>query len=193
MNQMVPDLFLGDLKSSFEVDLLCEKRINVIVPLTDARWTRWNCRTRKAGILESHHKWTQCADTSYQDLLIHMTDACDLIEEMATPVLKSSATLVHCEMGNSRSATFIMAYLMRKYEASLEAVYDLVWSKSRIIPRANFIRQLQIWGLMKYQIWQDEEKTVPKPLYREYLDDRALFLKCNGVMEKEPLAAQVAA
>ena len=40
--------------------------------------------------------------------------------------------LVHCRAGKSRSATIIIAYLMKKYNMTFEKAYNLVKSKRPI-------------------------------------------------------------
>lgn len=201
MREVVPGLFLGNVDASHRAVMLRENRINAIVSLTDARWAWWNDLTRNAGVLESRHKWVRCLDSSTQDILVHMNDICDFIEQMAPPVLQSSSTLlvdykpelcdqdtvnsgavlVHCDLGISRSPSIIIAYLMRKYGAGLEDVPAFLQTKQRVKPSANFIRQHKIWEQVRYQIWENEEKTVPKAPYQVFLDDRAVLLEKKGL------------
>lgn len=211
MREIVSGLFLGNVKASYDQQMLRENRINAMISLTDARWVWWNSNTREAGIPESQHKWVQCADSSTQDLLAHMNDICDFIDQMASPALKSSSTLpieqdyglsgkpqdarsgavlVHCDLGISRSPTIVIAYLMRKYSAKRENVLTFIQSKQKVKPSANFIRQLEVWEQVGYQVWEDEEKTVPKASYQAFLDDRAVILKSKGLTGNESLAPQ---
>jgi hypothetical protein len=137
----------------------------------------------EAGIPAHRHKWVQCADSSTQDLLTHMSDICDSIDQMASPVLSSlsslpiehkhdtndkpcrappEAILTHCDLGISRSPTIIVAHIMRKLCVQQADVLKYVQSKQRIKPSPNFTRQLQVW--------EDEDKTVPKAPYKAYLE-----------------------
>lgn len=209
MREIVPGLFLGNVEASCKRLMLQANRINAIVSLTEARSVWWNATTRSAGIPENRHKWVQCADTSTQDLLALMSDICDFIDQMASPALQSSFTLpvehehelsgksrkassgailIHCDLGMSRSPTIIIAYLMRKYKNKWENVLAFVQSKQKINPSANFIRQLQVWEQVGYQVWEDEERTVRKAPYQEFLNDRAALLKSKGLTGNEPLA-----
>ncbi|PKX97282.1 dual specificity protein phosphatase family protein [Aspergillus novofumigatus IBT 16806] len=138
-----------------------------------------------------------------------MSDICDFIDQVASPVLQSSSTLsvenehglsdkprethseavlVHCDLGISRSPTVIIAYLMRKYGLEREDVLTFVQSKQKVKPSANFMRQLEIWEQTGYEVWEDEERTVPKAPYRAFLEDRAALLKRKGLTGNEPLA-----
>ncbi|KAJ5562828.1 dual specificity phosphatase Yvh1 [Penicillium sp. DV-2018c] len=200
MRQIVPGLFLGNVEASHNRDLLQKNRINAIVSLTDARWVWWSSATRKAGIPEHRHRWVQCVDSSTQDLLAHMSDICDFIDQMASPALSSlsslpvdhkdttndepgdasSGILIHCDLGISRSPTIIVAYLMRKLRIQKVDVLNFVQSKQKVKPSSNLTRQLQVW--------ENEDRTVPKAPYKAFLEDRAALLKKKGLTGNEPLA-----
>lgn len=53
-----------------------------------------------------------------------------------------TGVLVHCRFGVSRSATIVIAYLMRKFDVPFEAAYNFVRSKRPIQPNDGFIREL---------------------------------------------------
>lgn len=210
MRQIVPGLFLGNVEASHKREMLQENHINAIVSLTDARWVWWNTTTREAGVPAHRHKWVQCADSSTQDLLAHMSDICDFIDQVASPALSSlsslpiehkqdtnepcgpppEAILIHCDLGISRSPTIIVAYLMRKLCIRQADVLKFVHSKQRIKPNPNFTRQLHVWEEVRYQVWEDEDKTVPRAPYAAYLEDRATLLEKRGLTGNEPLAPQ---
>ncbi|RAL17086.1 dual specificity protein phosphatase family protein [Aspergillus homomorphus CBS 101889] len=182
-----------------------------LVSLTDARWVWWNTITREAGVPEPRHKWVQCADSSTQDLLAHMSDICDFIDHMAFPDLSSlhslpverkhetnderrgaasEAILIHCDLGKSRSPTIIIAYLMRKLNMQQADILHFVQSKQKIKPSTNFTRQLQVWEEVGFQVWEDEDRTVPKPAYKAFLEIRDVLLRKRGLTGNEPLAPQ---
>ena len=211
MMQIVPGIFLGNVQASFRREMLRQNGINAMVSLTDARWVWWNSTTREAGIPASRHKWVQCADSSTQDLLAHMNNICEFIDEMTSSNLPSTrsssiqqqqshgldepphdapagAVLIHCDLGVSRSPTIIIAYLMRKYGMKLEQTRAFVQLKQKAKPSANFIRQLQIWEALDYQVWEDEERTIPKALYQAFLNDQAVLLNKRGLIGNEILA-----
>ncbi|KAJ5189661.1 dual specificity phosphatase Yvh1 [Penicillium cf. griseofulvum] len=179
MRQIVRGLFLGNVKASYDRDLLQKNRINTIVSFTDARWV-------------------QCADSSTQDLLAYMSDICDFIDRIASPALSSlsslpvnykhatnyescgvpsDAILIHCDLGISRSPTIVVAYLMRKLGMQKVDVLNFVQSRQKVKPSPNLTRQLQVWEEVGYQVWENEDKTVPKAPYKAFLEDRADLLK----------------
>lgn len=95
--------------------------------------------------------------------------------------------LVHCTVGASRSQMVVIAYLMWKRRKKLDAVLEAVKSKREIKPNPNFIEQLKVWEEVGYEIWEDAERTVPKPAYAEYLRGRAERLKKKGLTGDEPI------
>lgn len=211
MKQIVPGLFLGNVQASYTREMLQENHINAIISLTDARWVWWNTITREAGVPEHRHKWIQCADSSTQDLLAYMSDICDFIDQIASSALSSllslpvernhdandeqhgaasNAVLIYCDLGISRSPTIIIAYLMRKFDMPQADVMQFVQSKQKIRPSTNFTRQLQVWEEVRYQVWENEDRTVPKPAYKAFLERRAVLLEKRGLTGNEPLAPQ---
>ncbi|KAJ5100227.1 dual specificity phosphatase Yvh1 [Penicillium angulare] len=93
IRQIVPGLCLGNVQASHHKETLLRNHINAMVSLTDAHWTWWRSTTRSAGIPEDRHKWVQCVDSSTQNLLVHMSDICDFIDQMACPALSSLSSL----------------------------------------------------------------------------------------------------
>ncbi|KAI9037154.1 uncharacterized protein KD926_000802 [Aspergillus affinis] len=188
MRQIVPGLVPGNVEASYKREMLLELHSTAIVSLTDARW---------------------CVDSSTQDLLCHMSDICDFIDGMTSPALSSlfhlplehqnqatvesndappEAVLVHCDLGISRSPTIIIAYLMRKLTLKQADVWKFVHSKQKVKPSANLTRQLQVWEETGYEVWEDENRTVPKALYKAFLEHRAAVLKSKRLTGDEPLA-----
>lgn len=132
-----------------------------------------------------------------------------MIDEMASPALPSlrslpvkcdneidderhgaasEAILIHCDLGISRSPTVIIAYLMRKLSMSQEDVLPFVQSKQKVKPSKNLMRQLQVWEEVGFQVWKEEDRIVPKPAYKAFLEDRDVLLRERGLTGNEPLA-----
>ena len=54
--------------------------------------------------------------------------------------------LIHCEMGISRSATIVIAYLMYKLKITLFDAYLYVFSRRNVIrPNSSFLKQLELF------------------------------------------------
>lgn len=69
-------------------------------------------------------------------------------------------------------------------------VISFISSKQKIKLNRNFMRQLQVWEEVGYQLWENEDRTIPKAPYRAFLEDRAALLKKKGLTGNEPLAPQ---
>ena len=144
-----------------------------MVSLTNIDLSAWPI-TRQY-VPEDRHKWLLCQDSSTQDLLIHMSHICEFIVHMLQSE-SPRAVLVHCEYGVSRSPTIVIAYLMWKRGLMFEDALAMVKEKRKVRPSANFVKQLQIWEQVGYEIWEDSETKVPKAAYQAYLIERAAIL-----------------
>ncbi|KAM3455743.1 hypothetical protein MY3296_002161 [Beauveria thailandica] len=181
-------LFIGNQYSSYGLPTLGEYKITAIVSVMDARLTLWLYNTRPF-VPEEKHLYVPCADSSTMDMLPFMGRVCDFIEERISTD-DNPNVLVHCRAGISRSATIVIAYLMRKYGLSADEALAEVKAKRRVRPNPNFMDQLRVWWAVGFQIWQDGDKTVPKDEYQAYLDRRAVRLKDLGLTGDEPIEMQ---
>ncbi|KAF5864334.1 hypothetical protein ETB97_007896 [Aspergillus alliaceus] len=199
ISEIEPGLFIGNAGSSHDLKTLRDNGISAIVSLESVRSCYWASKAYREIIPEERHLFIACVDTSVQDLLQHMSDACDFIDRMLAsvqPHLSSTTSessenvehtqrggiLVHCGKGISRSGTIVVAYLMRKHQMSLNDVLKLVQEKRKVKPSVAFMEQLDIWEKVKYEVWEDAEKMAAKPPYQEYLDKRKELIssRLNG-------------
>ena len=98
--------------------------------------------------------------------------------------------LVHCDRGMSRSATALIAYLMRTHRLCFSDALASVKEKRHIKPNQNFKEQLQVWEAVGYEIWEDFEGRIPKAEYAAYLAKRAIRLEERGLTGNEPIGLQ---
>jgi hypothetical protein len=190
MVEIVPGLVLGDVPASICPEMLQEYRINTIVSLYQCL-CGWKLAMLRAEKPADRRIFIRCQDSLTVDVLVYMSDICDFIDRMASPALQLSSSplfsalppsesiLVHCEAGRSRSPTIIIAYLMRKYCMKYEDALKFIQAKRKVKPNPNLVRQLQIWEEVGYNVWEDDERRIPKAPYQAYLDDRA------GMMDGE--------
>jgi protein-tyrosine phosphatase len=80
-------------------------------------------------------------DSNNEDISLYFKSTYDLISAVRN---RKERVLVHCRQGVSRSATIVIAYLMRKYKYSLNKAFEKL-SKIRPIinPNDGFIQQLE--------------------------------------------------
>ncbi|KAL0483076.1 hypothetical protein AKO1_014990 [Acrasis kona] len=70
----------------------------------------------------------------------------DAIEFIKEAVKNKQKILVHCTVGKSRSASFVLAYLMKEHSLNLKQAHELLVSKRNIIkPNDGFIKQLMLY------------------------------------------------
>ena len=88
---------------------------------------------------EKQHFCIDIVDLENEDIMQHFEKTFNFIEEH----LQTTNVLVHCMAGVSRSATIVVAYLMRKHgwslDRSLRAVKD---KRPQIRPNDGFLEQL---------------------------------------------------
>jgi len=179
-------LYLGDSKSSRRREILEEHNIIAVVSLSDGKWVQWNQPWYKKIVPDDRHNFIPCRDSMTQDLLPNLAALCDFIDSCRG----LGSVLVHCDRGVSRSATAIIAYLMRTRRLSLDDALAFVGGKRKIKPNDNFKEQLKVWGAVGYNVWADSARGIPKAEYAAYLAKRAVRLQEAGLTGDEPIGVQ---
>lgn len=184
-------LYLGDSISSRRRDILQDHNITAVVSLSDLRWVHWAQPWYKEIIHEGSHLFIPCNDSMTHDLLPELAGICNFIHSHRNSEPSNvSNVLVHCDKGVSRSATVLIAYLMRTYRWSFNVALAFVAEKRRIKPNENFKEQLQVWESVGYEICADSEGRIPKAEYAAYLTKRAKRLQERGLTGDEPIGIQ---
>jgi len=143
-NPSVPtgSLFIGSLAAVQDTDLLRQHRITHIVQVVNVPWLpvteQDGYRCYKISI----------DDTENVDLRPHLESACAFIER----ALRSGMNvLVHCQQGVSRSASIVIAYLIRNQNMSFDSAYSFLKHKRACVkPNPSFVKALQEWE----QLWR---------------------------------------
>lgn len=127
-------LYLGDFYAAQNREKLRETGVKTVLTMAAGL----NIRCEK-GV--KHHVF-QALDYEYYDISKHFETCCKLIDE----ALQKGSVLVHCAAGVSRSATVVIAYLMRKNAWSLSQALKFVKEKRSVVfPNPGFMRQLRLW------------------------------------------------
>lgn len=104
-------------------------------------------------------------DSVEQNIINHLDKICEQIDEY---IKKDKTVLIHCLAGKSRSASVVLAYLIKKQGFVLEDAMKFVKSKREIYPNLNFIDQL-----MEYEIRETKKSTLNYDNYMiEYIADQ---------------------
>lgn len=130
-------LYLGDVCDANDEINLQKHNINTIICLAeDAKITldNSNITIHKYNLQDSH----ECNISLYFD------EITDLIH-------KQDVVLVNCVAGISRSASFVIAYLMKYYEMNLEDAFLYVRKRrNRICPNKKFMTYLYEYEFKLY-------------------------------------------
>lgn len=101
----------------------------------------------------------EVADVSSEDLLSHFDAAYEFI--LASQA--EAPTLVHCFHGVSRSATIVIAFLMKRYGLDVcQAVERVKAAREVIAPNDGFMAQLELYSRMRMTL------TLNFPAYKVY-------------------------
>jgi dual specificity phosphatase 12 len=213
ISQVAPNLFVGNVASSMNRNVLRHHNITAIVSLLDGPYPKWNKAKNRKIVPQDCHMFVPCLDNSTMNILCLLDDICNFIDlqlrrqsRESTPYsviseeydlesilttsnnepTRESNVLIHCRLGMSRSASVAIAYLMRQRQESLDVILPEVKTRRHVRPRENFIDQLDTWQAVDYQIWEDSEKKRPKLPYQSFLEKRAAKLAAKGLTGNEP-------
>jgi len=97
------------------------------------------------------------------------TNIADYFDEIVTFIESNKCVLVHCYAGISRSATAVLAYLMKTRHMQLDMALTFLQSKRHVIcPNFSFMGQLKSYEnqlLMKLQLAaQQQQRNRPRKL-----------------------------
>jgi hypothetical protein len=114
-SKVIDMLYLGDAETSRNIGLMKDLGINCIV----------NVAMECENLFEADFIYSNITFENHHSALLRngFDEACDVI---ARNMQLGLTTIVHCSDGNNRSATFCVAYLMRKKRATLKQAWNLV-------------------------------------------------------------------
>lgn len=138
------NLYLGGLAAAKNVEVLNKYKISHILTVDTCPLPRTITEMKQFVT-----KFVQLSDQPKSDMLSYFDETDLFIKEG----ISKGAVLVHCYFGVSRSATVIIAYLMKKYKITYHEAFEQVKSRRSIVfPNQGFVSQLKIYGKMGYKI-----------------------------------------
>jgi len=130
-NEVLPGLFIGDFVDAGNYKVLHKLGIRTVINLS-------RIHNKHEEKMTCHY--IEIQDHQYADIAQHFATTQTMIQEG----LKKGGVMVYCQMGISRSATIVMAYLMTEKGMTYDEAYALLVSKRPIVkPNLGFVRQLK--------------------------------------------------
>ncbi|CAK91998.1 unnamed protein product (macronuclear) [Paramecium tetraurelia] len=165
-SKMLGGLYLGNMEAASDPYTLSQYQIKAILTVCPQ-----SIPSSTKIKLNFYHQCMADDEDSYQ-ISKHFDETFRFIEASR----KSTNVLVHCQMGISRSAVIVLAYLVKKeLMGAREALEYVEKRRSIIFPNNGFLRQL---GAFERQVFNDminesNKKTAsPKHVEREYKQQR---------------------
>jgi len=149
LDQILPGLYLGDVMSAQNVTALEELGITHVLTVMKMASMGDDYQVNVPdGIV---HKIVEVLDIHDAYILPHLHSCCDFIDaalKHQVTAIKKGAILVHCFAGVSRSASVVVAYIMRRFESlSTSDAISLVRSFRGVVrPNHSFEKQLKFWS-----------------------------------------------
>ena len=137
-------LYLGDIRTSFMRDKLKELGITHILMVGYFMTPLFPDDFKYENI--------EVNDNRSDNILKHLIKGIKFIEE-------SSICYTHCQLGKSRSATIVIAYVMYKKKIHFSEAFDFVKDKRSIVfPNEGFQYQLEDFDIILYNFDYDLDK-----------------------------------
>lgn len=118
VDEIEPRLYLGNATSAANLKFLKSRQITHI--LTIDSFPLPAHITNNGSIT---NKYIHIADMSRENIMEHFEDCIEFIES-CVHANATNSILIHCFYGVSRSATIVIAYLMKKYSISYRKAFE---------------------------------------------------------------------
>ncbi|KAK2515215.1 Dusp10 [Columba livia] len=134
LTPILPFLFLGNEHDAQDLEKMQRLNIGYVINVT----THLPLYHYEKGLF--NYKRLPATDSNKQNLRQYFEEAFEFIEEAHQC---GKGLLIHCQAGVSRSATIVIAYLMKHTRMTMTDAYKFVKGKRPIIsPNLNFMGQL---------------------------------------------------
>lgn len=141
-------LFLGNIGSFNDKIFLMENKISAIVSICP------DVSAPQLPDLIKEHIIIPILDSEKAEILNELDRVSDFIDRNFE---EGNAILVHCMAGSSRSAAFVIGFLMRKNSWCFEKAYLFAKGKrAQVFPNSGFQRQLRIYERQLFKLKNTE-------------------------------------
>lgn len=162
-NEILPRLYLGDIHTALNKDELTRLGITDMITVETKQ-----LQPNEIAPCVKRYLYINVMDHTKQDLMSHFEISNEFIESALK--VPSNKVYVHCVAGISRSATLVIAYIMKSRCMNYTEAHELVIQKRKIIdPNEGFVKQLCLYHKMKYTI------DLTNVEYRRFVLDSLVF------------------
>ncbi|KAL6053472.1 dual specificity phosphatase 12 [Balamuthia mandrillaris] len=150
-DEIIPGLYLGSLETLHHLAMLQHRRVTHIL------------RIMSDGQAEYPHLFhyleIRASDETTEDLLTHFETSTQWLEQALS---NGGRVFCHCVAGISRSASLVIAFLMKKFDLSFDEAHRYLRGRRPVIaPNRGFVRQLKAYeALLKESSAVSSAKTT---------------------------------
>lgn len=119
VDEIEPRLYLGNCTAARNIKFLLSHKITHILTIDSFPIPAYVCSS--ASVV---NKYIHIADMARENILEHFMDCINFIESALKDPDELNGILVHCFYGVSRSASIVIAFLMRKYSISYQKAFE---------------------------------------------------------------------
>uniref|UniRef100_A0A8C6K7W3 Dual specificity protein phosphatase n=1 Tax=Nothobranchius furzeri TaxID=105023 RepID=A0A8C6K7W3_NOTFU len=158
VNQVWPNLYIGDEKTALELTELKDLGITHVLNAAEGKWNNVFTGANYYSRMNNQYYGVEADDKPTFLISQYFFPAAEFIHEALSH--PQSKVLVHCVMGRSRSATLVLAYLMTKHGLTVVDAIEHVRQRRCILPNHGFLRQLRALDISLHEeIYRGKQKT----------------------------------
>lgn len=136
LNKIIPNLFLGNIYDAANLTRLKEHNITHIVPIGNSLPRFFK------GEFIYYPLEVDIFDSPKVSIIQYFEDVFTFIDNGR----KGGSVFIHCQAGISRSASFVIAYVMKEMNLDFNSAFTLVKNQRSVVnPNLGFVDQLVMY------------------------------------------------
>jgi len=149
LTQVLPQLYLGNEYDAEQAEKLIGLGISHVISMVGGG---------RYKNLYPNHMSIPLRDNGSSDLLAKLDDSYDFAMESQEP---GNKLFIHCQLGQNRSASYVIGFLMKSKKLSFYEAYALVKEKRELIhPHKNYIEQLRRLDKQLHKVYSTPENFL---------------------------------